>query len=80
MWCSASSSIAPASSFSGTSGISIFLMISSRPQIPMTASRDVMPASATACLMAAMTMGGSLMAPSAIVSGASGTTPSALSA
>ena len=53
-------------------------MMSSRPQIEMTASPPLTPALATASLMASATVWGSLMVPSVMVSFGSDTMPKAV--
>ena len=78
MWCSASSRTTSPISLGGTSGIWIFLMMSSRPQIEIAASEPFTPALATASFTASATMPGSLMAPSVIVSFGNGTMPKAV--
>ena len=65
--CSASMRTAPGSSRAGISGICSFLMISSRPQMPTTASVPVMPAVATAVRIAAAAASASRIAPSATI-------------
>src|SRR5712692_10025493 len=77
MWCSASSWTTSWISLGGTSGIWIFLMMSSRPQIAIAVSFPFTPAFATAALMASTTVPESLMVPSAMASGGSGAMPSA---
>ena len=54
-------------------------MMSSRPEIAIALSLALMPALETELLIASMTVGASLMEPSAIASGGSEAVPSAVS-